>query len=273
MGSALSLKRRTALTKSSTILRPYSFDVLSDNFQKNNFDYQQQESKNHSFDDILTFQQNGGISLPSSRGLTSLDSEESFSYNVTNNRFIQKVQSYLRSIEMMGEISKLKFYYGNLLVKTETAEFSVEVKDQESALWEPIITLEPKTNEDNLFLIYTYSIAGKGLNSRYTYLSMLYITNVYQSKCTCHILQAVTNSYGQPSFVPRKIRVPDNPKLISPSSRFITTLKPPSELSTMVLFVNRNLEPFYLSQSDLSLDFSSDDSRAIVLHMKQQYYE
>ena len=211
--------------------------------------------------------------MPLSRGLTDRgDSVESYSSDVTENRFIQKVQSYLRSIENMGDISKLKFYYGNLIVKSDTDEFSVEVKEQEFGIGEPIVSLETKVNKNNMFLVYTYSITGKGLNSRYTHLSMLYITNVYKSKCSCHILQAVTNSSGQPSLVPRIIRVPDNPKLISPSSRFITTLKP-NELKTMLLYLNRNMEPFYLSQSDLSLDFTSDDNRAIILQLRQQYYE
>ena len=211
--------------------------------------------------------------MPLSRGLTNRgDSVESYSSDVTENRFIQKVQSYLRSIENMGDISKLKFYYGNLIVKSDTDEFSVEVKEQEFGIGEPIVSLETKVNKNNMFLVYTYSITGKGLNSRYTHLSMLYITNVYKSKCSCHILQAVNNSSGQPSLVPRIIRVPDNPKLISPSSRFITTLKP-NELKTMLLYLNRNMEPFYLSQSDLSLDFTSDDNRAIILQLRQQYYE
>ena len=271
MGAALNLRRRDQLTKSSTILRPNSIDILSDDFQQNNFP-SQPEGRNHSFDDILSFKRNGPL-LPLSRGLTSLgNSMEGSSRDLSENRFIQKIQSYLRSIEKMREISKLKFYYGDLLMKTGTDEYNVEVKDQSFELGEPIIALEPKANEDNVFLIYTYSLAGKGLNSRYTYLSMLYITDVFMPKSSCYILQTTTNSFGQPSFVPRKIRVPDNPKLISPSSRFISTLKP-DELSTMLLFLNRNMEPFYLSQSDLSLDFTSDDTRAVVLHLKKQYYE
>ncbi|KAI6646748.1 hypothetical protein LOD99_12868 [Oopsacas minuta] len=275
MGSSLSLKRRVeATTNDFTVIRPNSCDILSDSYPERRLDIPSKRQRNNSFDNILTYRKNPILISPK-RDFGSCSSNDDDTYlDITENRFLKKVQLYLRSLEQLGDISNLKFHYGHLKMKTEDGEeVNMEVHDQDYDLGEPLIALKPETNENNFLFVYTYCSSAKALSSRYTNISMIYITDVHRSKSKYHILQAGMTPQGQPTFIPRKIRVPDNPKLTSPFSRFIGILQSGGLGRTMLLFLTSSMEPYYLAQSDMSLDFTKDDRRAVVLEFKPQYYE
>ena len=185
-------------------------------------------------------------------------------YDVTEKDFVQKVQSYLHSIEQLGEISDIRCFFGNLTLKTEDESFNVEVKGT-GTVGESIVTLESEPNHSNTFMVYQYSTHFT--NPRY--FSLLYITDVESSDSTYYVLQANTsNPSGVPNFIPRRIKTSDNPKLVSPSSRFVGIFDEDGlDDSTNILFYNRDQEPFYLTQSDLSLDFTTDEFRAGKFYM------
>ena len=205
------------------------------------------------------------LKLHSSISSGDSDSSNEHSCNdVTENKFIQKAQSYLRSIELMGEISDLKYFVGHLILNTEDGKYSLSVKDTN---WgeDPMITLESEVDQNDIVLLYTYTSSVTGLAQKYTYFSLLYIKDVLNTYSKYYILQANVNTpNGQPTFIPRRIRVPDNPKLVSPYSRFIGSISLQGTTRTMILFLSRSMQPYYVTQSDLSLDFSINESSAGV---------
>lgn len=266
MGASLSMKRRVRQTGERSG-RTNSIDFLSRTF--NHFPIK--HVKNNSCDNILSYNRD-----PSKSNDVCVSHKQDTVpyYDVTKNRFLQKVRSYLRSLEQISQISKLKFYYGNLVVKTESGEESnLEIHEQEYQLGEALISLEPQRNQEDLFFIYTYCATAKGMNASYTHLSMIYITNVHRSTCKYHIIQAKVNPHDQLILVPRKIRVPDNPVLTSPNSRFVAFLESETFTRSMLLFLSNKLEPFFVAQCDMSLDLSRNNNRAVVLNFKPQYFE
>lgn len=223
--------------------------------------YKRNASRARSVDAGPYYERKAKSSVSSSSG----DSFNSFGVDFTENRFALKVQTYLRSIEQLGEITDLKFHFGHMILKIGDEEFSVEVSEQGHV---PFVSLEEDMNSNSGFLLYTYSSSAKGLSHKYNYCSLLYFSDVYNSsKNKVFILQASMNkSYGKPSFTPTRIRTSDNPKLVSHNSRFIGTFQPEQMIRTMLTHVSQHMEPFYLTQSDMSLDLSTDEQQAVVFY-------
>ena len=266
MGNSQSMKEGIGQTGERSV-RTNSIDFLSRTV--NHFPLK--HAKRYSCDNILTYNRDPSVShdvwIPHRQDTTPY-------YDVINNPFLQKVRPYLRSLEKIGEISRLKFYYGDLVMKTEYGEeLNLEVHEQDDQLGEALISLESEANRENIFFIYTYCAAAKGMDASYTHISMIYVTNVHRSACKYHIIQAGVNPQGQLILNPRKIRVPDNPVLISGNSRFIAILQSETFTRSMFLFLSKKLEPFFVAQSDLSLDLTRNNSRAVVLDFKPQYFE
>ncbi|KAI6646747.1 hypothetical protein LOD99_12867 [Oopsacas minuta] len=222
-----------------------------------------------SFDSSETLLKRFRYKHSGSSGENSVGSE---AIDLTENRFALKVQTYLSSIEQLGEISNLKFYFGNLSLKTADGEYNVEVSERGE---QKFVSLEEEVDSNNTFFLYTYNSSAQRLNNNYTYCSLLYITDVYSKKSKVHILQAnAAWPYGKPSLIPSKIRTPDNPKLISNYSRFISTFQPEGVMQSMITFLTSNMDPFYLAQSDMSLDFTANEPNAAVFTFtphKQDY--
>ena len=260
MGASLNMKRRINQSGGRSV-RMNSIDFLNHTVNQ----FPAKRVRNHSCDDILSF--NCDVSASHDVWVSHKQDITPY-YDVIDNRFLQKVRSYLHSLEQIGEISKLKFYYGNLVMKTEIGELNLEVREQEYELGEALISLESEPNQEDLFFIYTYSATSKGMQAGYTHLSMIYITNVHRSTCKYHIIQAGVNSQGQLILYPRKIRVPDNPVLTSPNSQFIAILDSETFTRSMLLFLSSRFEPFFVAQREMSIGLTRDNSRAIVLDFK-----
>ena len=271
MGSSLSIKKGSIMP---VAVRPSQISKRNTSWTEtiHTEDIETSEKlRNFSVDNILNFR-----SSKKNRGdirkhpmLTSQGSSESSSFSdVAEKAFVHKVQNYLQSIEKLGEISDLNCFFGKMMLRTEEGNFSVEVKGTGMG-GEPIVTLESEPNPSNAFMIYQYSTHF--MNSRYTYFSLLYITNVERSDSTYYVLQANTNNpSGVPNLIPRRIKSSDNPKLVSPSSRFVGTFEEGGPKSTLIVFMTKDMEPFYLAQSDLSLDFTRDHFRAGIFDFNLQ---
>ena len=259
MGANFSSKD-TKINKIGKIIKHQSCDVLDEDSKLNQNPKPIPTSR--SFNNCLPTQEEH---LKSHFSISSSGSDSSTEHScndVTENQFIQKTQRYLRSIEDMGEISDLKFFFGHLILTTEDGKYSVAVR--EADLGEDIIiTLESEVDRNDTIVLYTYTSSVTGLAQKYTYFSLLYIKNVLHSNSRNYILQANMNTpHGQPTFIPRRIRVPDNPKLVSPYSRFIGTMLPQGFIRTMILFLSNSMQPFYVAQSDMSLAFTTNEVAA-----------
>ena len=201
--------------------------------------------------------------IKSSVSSSSGESFNSCGVDFTEHRFALKVQTYLRSIEQLGEITDLKFHFGHMILKTEDGEFSVEVNEQGMV---PLVSLEEDIQTNSGFLLYTYNSTAKGLNHKYNYCSLLYFSDIYNtSKNKVFILQAsMKKPYGTPSFTPVRIRTSDNPKLVSPNSRFIGMFDTQPIIRTVITHLTQHMQAYYISQSDLSLDLSTNEQQAAV---------
>ena len=256
MGANFSSKD-TKITKRATLPRNKSCEILENSKQKPKLIPTSRSYNQFPFPE-------GALLTHSSISSDSCDSNGHSCSDITENRFILKVQSYLLSIERLGEISDLKFFFGHLIINTDDGKYSVAVRD-ESMGEDPIVTLEPEADMNDIVFLYTYKTTAVGLAQKYNYFSFLYIRDVFRSKSKQYILQAQMNTpFGTPTFTPRKIRVPDNPKLVSPYSRFIGTMVPEETIRTVVLYLSKSMEAFYVVQSDLSLAFSTNEEKAGV---------
>ena len=195
--------------------------------------------------------------------VSSGDSSNSLGVDFPDHPFAVKIQEYIRSIEKLSDITDLKFQFGHFMLKTADGELSVEVNEEGI---EPFVSLEEDRTNNSGFLLYTYKSSTKGLGNKYSYSSLIYFSDIYKAKSKVFILQARMNTpYGMPNFIPTKIRTSDNPKLISHNSRFIGMFDSQS-IRTPITHVSQYMEAYYLSQTDMSLDFSTDEQQAVVFH-------